>query len=237
MVFIFDARSRIPLSPLVFLVSLYQTPAKVSLAHTSSMPNLLPPAILIIASTVRYYSPPEILSTSSGFEWPPPTRVDASSHTIACPLNAPAWEAALYDHPDRDLVGFITHSIRYGVNIVYSGPRTVSRTIPNSVAIKSVVDRVRQDIAGEIAAGRVAGPFSSAPFAFFICSPLICVDKPGGGTRICHNLSSPFGDSVNDWVLPIPCKLTAFDSFCELVAKLGAGAFLFKRKKRKKEIY
>jgi len=114
------------------------------------------------------------------------------------------------------------------VNIVYAGPRDFLRVTPNSPTIVPLLAEIRKDIAGELQAGRVAGPYSSPPFPHFVSSPLGAVPKPDGSWRIIHNLSAPLDSSINSHVLHIPVTLTAFDRFCNLAARQGLGGFLYK---------
>ena len=60
---------------------------------------------------------------------------------------------------------------------------------------------VDQKISKECNAGRVMGPLLSSPFEKFVISPLgLRAKKQPGEYRVIHNLSHPFGKSVNDGI-------------------------------------
>ena len=83
----------------------------------------------------------------------------------------------------------------------------------------------------ERAAGRIAGPFSSPPFAYFRCSPLGIVRKKDPSEfRLIQHLSYPKGSFVNDY---IPQEFSSVKYACindaiSVIKSLGAGCFMAK---------
>ena len=83
----------------------------------------------------------------------------------------------------------------------------------------------------ELAAHRLAGPFSSPPFDSFRVSPLGLVPKKTPGDfRLIHHLSFPKGSSVNDGISPEHTSVhyaTVSDAI-RLIKAAGHGCFLAK---------
>jgi hypothetical protein len=81
----------------------------------------------------------------------------------------------------------------------------------------------------ECAAGTKAGPFSQPPFAHFTCSPLFTVAKKDSTKRrIIHDLSYPYGRSVNSGIAQLPVTLSSFDVGAEFVRAAGHGSWMCK---------
>jgi len=96
---------------------------------------------------------------------------------LPTPINVEILENFLLDHPIRDFVLRLCSKVhRYGADIGYTGPRVprFSRHLPTALAQPGIVT---QNLATEIALGRVAGPFSQPPFPNFQVSPIGLVPK------------------------------------------------------------
>ena len=131
---------------------------------------------------------------------------------------------------DRSSSQFLLNGFKYGFSLCYTGPRS-PQTCKNLKSADQNPSIVREKIIKEIAAGRVAGPFSSIPFENFKMSPTGLVQKREPGEyRLIHQLSYPPGESLNDNIDPALCSVhyTKFDNAVKMVQKLGHGALLAK---------
>ena len=90
---------------------------------------------------------------------------------------------------------------------------------------------VREKLAMEVAAGRVAGPFDFWPFQDLMVSPVGVVPKKTPGEfRMIHHLSWPEGASVNDFISREDARVqfASVDSAMFLLREFGLGAELAK---------
>ena len=125
---------------------------------------------------------------------------------------------------------FLLDGFKYGFSLCYTGPRS-TQTCKNLKSAYQNPSIVWEKINKEIAAGRLAGPFSSIPFQNFKMSPIGLVPKREPGEyRWIHHLSYPPGESLNDNIDPALCSVhyTKFDNPVKMVKKLGRGALLAK---------
>ena len=100
-----------------------------------------------------------------------------------------------YDH---FIVEFLASGFTIGFPLHYDGPGC-SQQAPNLLSAIENPEAVDAKLAMEIAAHRIAVPFSSPPFSVFRVSPLGLVPKKiEGGFRLIHHLSCPKGSSLND---------------------------------------
>lgn len=146
------------------------------------------------------------------------------------PVDISVFNQELQDYPDRQVAEELSNGFSYGFSIKFEGPRkqVMSKNLPSA---NKDPDIVKQKIAKELAAGRVAGPFLTPPFKDFRVSPLGLVPKKQQGEyRLIHHLSYPEGDSVNDFIDPEFCTVqyTKFDQAVKMIQKLGKGALLGK---------
>lgn len=98
-----------------------------------------------------------------------------------------------------DLRHFITHGFKFGFRLNFSGVRCCQDS-PNLGTARDNPENVREKLSTELAMGRIAGPFDSAPFHDFKCSPLGLVPKcQEGQFHLIHHFSYPrkTGTSVN----------------------------------------
>ena len=103
------------------------------------------------------------------------------------------------DEYHSDLRHFIIDGFKFGFQLNYSGVRCCQDS-PNLGIARDNPENVREKLSTELAMGRIAGPFDSAPFHEFKCSPLGLVPKRQEGQfRLIHHLSYPrkTGTSVN----------------------------------------
>lgn len=88
---------------------------------------------------------------------------------------------------------------------------------------------ITADIAKEVKAGRIAGPYTSPPAANCIFSPTGAVPKKGTAEwRRIHHLSDPPGSSVNDFITAEELQYVKFDDAVRMARHLGIGALLAK---------
>lgn len=143
-------------------------------------------------------------------------------------LRPEGWVRWLDSHPDRNLVTAAVHGIRRGVPVLckpMSG-RITRYVLPSATEAEEAISR---DIADEVAAGRMAGPYPLPPTSDFVCSPIGAVPKSNGKWRRTHHLSWPrSGVSVNSRIAHKLAKYQTVDDAVALVLRLGRGAELAK---------
>ena len=136
----------------------------------------------------------------------------------------------LNTYPARQNAQILVDGFTFGFRLGYSGPR-VSSFARNFVSVRENVALLQDKIDREVQLGRIAGPFSSPPLPNLRCSPIGLVPKQTPGQfRLIHNLSSPIGTSVNDYIDPsiTAVSYTSFDDAVTLVSGLGPGALMAK---------
>jgi Reverse transcriptase (RNA-dependent DNA polymerase) len=124
----------------------------------------------------------------------------------------------------------LVHDIIFGVNIGYTGKRSVTITSPNFTYSEAEDQAVSQDMANEVRLARIAGPFDTPPFSHYRCSPIKTTPKKGSTVkyRIIHHLSYPHGRSVNTSTADWPCPLARFSQAVDIVRRLGRGCYMAK---------
>ena len=92
---------------------------------------------------------------------------------------------------------------------------------------KAMLEKINK----EIDLGRIAGPFTEKPISNLRLNPVGVVPKSNGGWRLISHLSSPFGESVNDFIDPNLCSVSysRFDDVIEKIQKLGKSTKLGKK--------
>ena len=105
----------------------------------------------------------------------------------------------LKDYKDKDS---LIHGFKFGFPLPSS--KTAETRVPiNHPSVLTNPTIVDDKIRDELAAGRIAGPFSHPPLPGLVVSPLGLVPKKlPGDFRMIHDLSYPKGDSVNSHMLP-----------------------------------
>lgn len=119
---------------------------------------------------------------------------------ITTPIKPNILKAFLAGY-DPTITNILVEGFTTGFKIPFTGKEepTVSTNLKSA---KEHIDILQTKIDREIAAGRVAGPFHTSPFANFRVSPLGLVPKRTGinDFRVIHHLSHPAGSSVNDGI-------------------------------------
>lgn len=147
------------------------------------------------------------------------------------PLIPSAWTRLLSGHPDPALCASAVHDISCGVEIGYDGPRgaATARTPPNLPSAADQPEAITADLAAEVEAGRIIGPFAAPPHHGFVCSPLGSVPKKDTTERRrIHHLSFPPGNSVNSHIHIHDVCYSSIDDTVRMVKMLGRGALLCK---------
>ena len=148
---------------------------------------------------------------------------------IPSDLKCEAWEAALIDYHDSDVVDFL----RYGWPVAYTAPRIPVPIFKNHASATRFPQEIDKFIQKELDKNALLGPFKEAPFFTWTqISPLMTRDKPdGSGKRVIIDLSFPVGASVNDgiaksresqYTLPTPLDLA------DLMLREGRGCYMWK---------
>ena len=108
------------------------------------------------------------------------------------PLHYCAWENGLKTHPDQDFVKTLLDGIKYGVNVVYTGPR-IYRENPNWPSAIKNRDAIEKAIQKDLKLGRKIGPFT-VPSCENLLVPLWVLLKKGAllenieSYMTCHGL-------------------------------------------------
>lgn len=153
--------------------------------------------------------------------------VTAEVYSSKCSPNTPlqlgAWESRLGGYDERDVV---LEGIASGFRLGVTQP-----DVPRAAAGSKLDEVVRKKLDSELESGRILGPFAVPPVADLQISPVMTVEKKEKGKfRMIHNLSAPYGRSVND---AIPgdvksvsyCRLT---DVVDLILRTGGGHFMSK---------
>nr|XP_034994623.1 uncharacterized protein LOC118096659 [Zootoca vivipara] len=162
----------------------------------------------------------------------PLARVDTNkSLSLAfTPIKLPPLRILLNSYPNPTASSFIWDGFSQGFRIPVNTP-PLTGDPPNQKSVRDRPDIAIRKINKEIAAGRVAGPFTTPPIPDLHISPLGMVPKKNPGEfRLIHNLSFPPGKSVNDGIPQDLCtvKYASFDQAVKLVRQFGKGALLAK---------
>ena len=128
------------------------------------------------------------------------------------------------------LVELLSNGFNYGFPLHYEGPQDSScaknllSAIQNPEAVDAKLDK-------EIAAHRIAGPYSSPPFPQFRISPLGLVPKKTEGEfRFIHHLSFPHGSPLNDGISSefTSVSYATVEDAIHTIRTVGHGCFMAK---------
>lgn len=145
------------------------------------------------------------------------------------PLKVEGWEHWLNNHPDTTYTKTLAGILRKGAKIGYQGPPLNHRN-KNHFSALSAPDILTADLQKQLQHGRITKVELDSE-SQFICSPLGLVPKHDGGWRRIHDLSFPYGDSVNDGIPQAwgALEYTTFDEAVDALLQQGHGAILVKR--------
>ena len=117
------------------------------------------------------------------------------------------WEYWLKNDPDRD---FILHGLKNGFSLIDSSPQDVPvATTPNH---PSALDpRFKTKVDARIMEEVQDGNYQVLPGPPTIVSALAVVPKPDGDIRLIHDLSRPYGHSLNDFASKDECSYVTLE--------------------------
>jgi hypothetical protein len=129
-----------------------------------------------------------------------------------------------------DSVKFLISGFSHGFRLHFQGQRQHlnSKNLSSALQNPQAVDKKLEQ---ELAANRLAGPFTIMPFQSFCVSPLGLVPKKAPGDfRLIHHLSFPKGRSINDGIAPehTHVQYATIADAIRLVKRAGRGCFLAK---------
>lgn len=149
--------------------------------------------------------------------------------SVKCPLNYELWKQGLADYSSSAEAENFLDSINTGADIGFCGTRSSNLPPLNHASAEDFKHIVDADLLKERDLGRIAGPFASPPFEDFLCSPIGTVEKRNSSKRRrIHDLSFPFGGSLNDFILDFDAECCKFDDAVRLLRKHGVGAKMAK---------
>ena len=131
---------------------------------------------------------------------------------------------------DQTLKQYLINGFRFGFRINFIGEIT-SFEAPNLKSALQNPDILFSKLSKELDAGRIAGPFDTAPFPVFRTSPVgIVPKKVPNEFRLIHHLSYPKGLSINDSI-PDDCSSVQYATIndaVKILQRLGPGSYLAK---------
>ena len=147
------------------------------------------------------------------------------------PLSWRMFEQELVLHPDPFFVQYVVSGIREGFSLGFEGPPSSCRS-GNMSSSREFPHVIEEYLEKELALGRILGPLAEPPLPNFRCSPIGVVRKKGSENRFRHiqNLSSPKGNSVNDFIDKERFSLNyvTVDKAIDQIVSMGRGCLLSK---------
>jgi len=164
---------------------------------------------------------------------PTDVQVPLEARNNSSPLQPRNWRKLLSEHPNRPLVEFFLNGITDGFRIGYrQQPKPLQSAKCNLSCALQHPDTVKNYLAEEISAGRVAGPFSKplVPNAHVSRFGVILKSHQPNKWRLIVDLSHPSEGSVNGGIPKDLCSLQyiTVDSAIERIRQTGHGTFLAK---------
>lgn len=157
------------------------------------------------------------------------TSIPLSEHNIKTPLRHSQFESELANHPDKSWVAWLTRSIATGVHVGYQGSRhaLIADNLHSSHMHPNIIE---SELAKEVTAGRMAGPYPLHSLPDVHCSGIGVVPKKGGKWRMITHLSAPTGRSINDAIPKehYSLRYASIDHAVALLHQAGKGAQMAK---------
>ncbi len=145
------------------------------------------------------------------------------------PLKAYVFEAWLTDYEPAARLSLI-NNLKYGIIIPSLMQSPDVYTFYNHVSASENSKQVSELLAKRVKSGIIAGPFDSPPPGLEV-SPMAAIPPKGVSVvRLIHNLSFPYGQSVNSSIDRMHCHVqyeTLDDCLC-IIRKLGVNALMAK---------
>ena len=200
-------------------------------ASSFTKPSLVQGANLniLVLSATGYTLASNVIFVANLSEIFPDQTVLPSQVLLPTPINLNRLEPYLNGY-FPDIVSTLVSGFKNGFPLHFSGIVNTQKgkNLPSALANPTVVD---QKLAKELAALRLAGPFTTPPFHPFRVSPLGLVPKKiFGEFRLIHHLSFPRGSSVNNGIATENTSVhyaTVADAI-RLIKFAGPGCFLAK---------
>jgi hypothetical protein len=148
---------------------------------------------------------------------------------ITTPVNSDALRRWLSSY-DPAITKYLLDGFKYGFYVQFQGP-PLTNNPKNHNSLLNMISQAKAMISKELKLGRIAGPFSTPPFPDFVISPLGLVPKKESGKfRMIHDLSNPFGRSVNTFIEPTDAAVSyeTLDTVIHFVQVNGKGALMAK---------
>ena len=128
------------------------------------------------------------------------------------------------------MLKYIISGFSQGFPLHFQGQRQLCtpKNLPSALQNPEYVDK---KLAQELAASRIAGPFTSPPFHSFCVSPLGLIPKKiPGDFRLIHHLSFPKGISINDGIASenTHVQYASVADAIRLIKRAGPGCYLAK---------
>lgn len=142
------------------------------------------------------------------------------------PLNVNVLENLLTDRPDfQTVVDGLRNGFPLGITNTRQYTPSFTRPSPPTALLQQKID-------GEVALGRILGPFDCPPLQGLTLSPVRVIPKPGSSkTRLIFNLSHPPTNSVNG-LIHDDAKCVSYCSVTDVAAHIqrvcGPSAYLAK---------
>ena len=127
-------------------------------------------------------------------------------------------------------VRFLMSGFTQGFRLQYQGER-LFRDAKNLKSAYDLPEVLRIEIAKELQAGRIGGPFISPPFPQLQISPLgLIAKKEAGAYRLIHHLSFPEGESINDGISADDSHVQyqSIDDAIKYIRSMGVGSLMAK---------
>lgn len=158
--------------------------------------------------------------------------------TIVTPVIACNLEKLLRDtnYPEKE-TKFLVDGFTKGFSLGYEGPK-VRRTYSKNHKLRAGTPLILWNkIMGEVKVKRMSGPHEQPPYESFIQSPITLIPKKGStsvdpieSTRLIFDLSSPRGESLNDYTPQEvkSVKYPLFDKAIRMCLAEGRNCYLSK---------
>ena len=158
-----------------------------------------------------------------------PSRHPCELQRAHTPLRSSTFEQELRNHPDKAWTSWLLAGIDNGVSTGYNGPR-FPHTARNLASARKHPDIIDTELAKEIAAGRILGPFSECPLTNLRTSGMGAVAKKNGKWRVIMHLSALEGSSINDFIDKgdFPIHYATVDDAVAMVSRYGKGCIMAK---------
>ena len=142
------------------------------------------------------------------------------------------WKECLRFHPDQTFATLVLQGIEHGFNVGFDHTSSLHSASSNMQSARSHTEVVSQYVEGEVAVGRIFGPFprNAIPGLHINRMGVIPKGHVPGRWHLITDLSYPEGASVNDGIDPQLCSLQyiTVDEVAQSAMQLGRGTLFAK---------